>query len=156
MKIAVIAASGLLGTEIVKAIQSLVGRESIVAIARDTSKASHLDVKIRKGDYNLKEDFDEALHGVGALLLVSGMDHPTKRIAQHRKVIDAARDAGVRRIVYTSVQGPETGTAFSPVVNSNRQTEQDICSRVRTEASKLGRVFRTLEHLEWAEVGNGE
>lgn len=66
MKIAVTAASGLLGTKIVKAIQSLVGRESIVAIARDTSRASHLDVEIQKGDYNLKEDFDEALQGVGA------------------------------------------------------------------------------------------
>jgi len=32
----------------------------------------------------------------------------------------------VAKIVYTSIQGPEVGTAFSPVVQSNRQTEADI------------------------------
>ena len=30
------------------------------------------------------------------------------------------------KIVYTSIQGPEEGTPFSPVVQSNRQTEADI------------------------------
>ena len=38
----------------------------------------------------------------------------------------AARATGVRKIVYTSVQGAEEGTAFSPVIQSNRQTEADI------------------------------
>ena len=54
------------------------------------------------------------------------MDAPEKLIPQHRNVIDAAVSCGVSKIVYTSVQGPEGGTAFSPVVESNRQTEQDV------------------------------
>ncbi len=54
------------------------------------------------------------------------MDAPEARIGQHRNVIEAARAAGVSKIVYTSIQGPETGTTFSPVVQSNRQTEADI------------------------------
>ena len=41
-------------------------------------------------------------------------------------VIEAAKAAGVAKIVYTSIQGSEVGTAFSPVVQSNRQTEADI------------------------------
>jgi NAD(P)H dehydrogenase (quinone) len=41
-------------------------------------------------------------------------------------VINAARAAGVRKLVYTSIQGPEEGTRFSPVVQSNRQTKADI------------------------------
>jgi len=54
------------------------------------------------------------------------MDAPEKRIIQHRNVIQAAKNAGVKKIVYTSVQGAEEGTAFSPVIRSNRKTEQDI------------------------------
>jgi NAD(P)H dehydrogenase (quinone) len=32
----------------------------------------------------------------------------------------------VRKIVYTSIQGVEEGTAFSAIVKSNRQTEADV------------------------------
>lgn len=48
------------------------------------------------------------------------------RFQQHRNVIDAAHAAGVKKLVYTSIIGPEEGTRFSPVVQSNRQTEADI------------------------------
>jgi NAD(P)H dehydrogenase (quinone) len=41
-------------------------------------------------------------------------------------VIEAARGAGVKKIVYTSVQGAEEATAFSPIIQSNRQTEEDV------------------------------
>lgn len=61
------------------------------------------------------------------MLLVSGMAAPDERIVQHRKVIEAAKSAGVKRIGYTSIQGAEEGTAFSPVVQSNRRTEADTC-----------------------------
>jgi NAD(P)H dehydrogenase (quinone) len=54
------------------------------------------------------------------------MDAPEKRIDQHRNVINAAKKAGVGKIVYTSVQGPEENTAFSPIIQSNRQTEEDV------------------------------
>ncbi len=54
------------------------------------------------------------------------MDEPSKRIEQHRNVTNAAKGAGVKKIVYTSVQGAEQGTASSPVIQSNRQTEQDV------------------------------
>lgn len=54
------------------------------------------------------------------------MAAPDERIGQHRNVIRAAREAGVGKIVYTSIQGAETGTDFSPIVESNRQTEADV------------------------------
>ena len=34
--------------------------------------------------------------------------------------------AGVKKIVYTRVQGAEVGTTFSPIIQSNRKTEEDI------------------------------
>ncbi len=54
------------------------------------------------------------------------MDAPDKRIGQDRNVIEAARAAGVSKVVYTSVQGPGADNSFSPIVLSNRQTEEDV------------------------------
>jgi NAD(P)H dehydrogenase (quinone) len=126
MKIAVTSASGHLGTAIVKQLIQEIGKDQVIGIARTTEKAKHLGVEIRKGDYNSREDFEAALKGVDAVLLVSGMDEPQKRIQQHRNVIEAAKSNGVKKIVYTSIVGDEENTAFSPIVQSNRQTELDV------------------------------
>lgn len=126
MNIAITAASGKLGSEIANATVSIVGKENVVGLARTQSKAAHLGIKILPGDYNESADLERSLKSIDAVLLVSGMDAPEKRIEQHRNVIQAAKNAGVKKIVYTSVQGAEEGTAFSPVIQSNRQTEQDI------------------------------
>tara|TARA_R110002050_G_scaffold88375_2_gene186646 strand:+ start:29990 stop:30844 length:855 start_codon:yes stop_codon:yes gene_type:complete len=126
MKIAVTSVSGHLGASIAKALIQEIGRDNVKGIARTPEKAKHLGVEVRKGDYNSREDFDVALKGVDKVLLVSGMDQPQKRIQQHRNVIEAARLNGVQKIVYTSIVGDEENTAFSPVVKSNRQTEEDV------------------------------
>jgi NAD(P)H dehydrogenase (quinone) len=126
MKIAVTSASGHLGTSIVKHLIAEIGTENVVGIARTPAKAEHLGVEIRKGDYNNREEFDAALIGIDAVLLVSGMDEPQKRIIQHRNVIEAAKANGVNKIVYTSIIGAEENNAFSPIVQTNRQTERDV------------------------------
>lgn len=126
MKIAVTAASGNLGSAIIEQLKKNTRQENIVGIARTVSKAKHLGVEIRKGDYDQKADFDKALKGIDTLLLVSGMAHPDIRIQQHRNIIQAAKDNRVKKIVYTSIIGLEEDTAFSPIVKSNRQTEEDI------------------------------
>lgn len=126
MKVAVTAASGNLGSAIIKQLVSEIGKENVIGIARTPEKAKHLGVQIKKGDYNNKSDFDEALKGVDLVLIVSGMDHPDKRIDQHRNIIDAAKDAGVRKLVYTSIIGKDGSSTFDAIVNSNRQTEKDI------------------------------
>lgn len=128
MKIAVTSVSGQLGASIAKALIKEIGKENVIGIARTPEKAKHLDIEIRKGDYNSRTDFDAALKGVDKVLLVSGMDQPQKRIQQHRNVIEAAKLNGVQKIVYTSIDGDEENTAFSPVVQSNRQTEEDVRS----------------------------
>jgi len=123
---AVTAATGHLGAAIVNATTKLLGRENVIAITRSPLKAQALGVQVRKGDYNDGVEFERALEGVDRMLLVSGMDAPERRIEQHRNVIGAAVVAGVKKIVYSSVQGAEEGNAFSPIIKSNRQTEEDI------------------------------
>jgi len=126
MKVAVTAASGKLGKEIVKATVSLLSKSDVIGLARTPERATDLGVEIRPGDYNDKEALEKSLKGIDVLLLVSGMDAPDKRIGQHRNVIQAAKKSGVKKIVYTSIQGAEEGNLFSNVVQSNRQTEQDV------------------------------
>jgi len=126
MKVAITGASGQLGTQVVKAVLALIPNANIVGLARTPDTAKHLGIEIRPGDYNERDVLEESLQSVDAVLLVSGMDAPERRIQQHRNVIKAARSAGVKKIVYTSVQGAEEATAFSPIVQSNRRTEEDV------------------------------
>lgn len=126
MKIAVTACSGQLGTAVVKHLIKEIGHENVIGIARNTSKAISLGIEVREGDYVNREQYDLALQGIDAVLLVSGMDVPEKRIEQHRNVINAAKGAGVKKIVYTSIIGETSGSTFSPIVAANRQTEEDI------------------------------
>jgi len=126
MKIAVTSASGQLGSVIVKNLIKEIGKENVVAIARTPHKVEHLGVEVRKGDYNDRNQFNEALKGIDKVLLVSGMDEAEKRVQQHRNVIEAAKQNGVQKIVYTSIIGDEEKTAFRSIVKSNRQTEKDI------------------------------
>jgi NAD(P)H dehydrogenase (quinone) len=128
LKIAITAVNGQLGTEIVKATSALLSKENVIGLARTPDKAKNLGIEIRPGDYDDKNVLEKSLQSVDTLLLVSGMAAPEKRIEQHRNVIRAAQNSGVKKIVYTSVQGAEENTAFSPIIQSNRQTEQDICN----------------------------
>ena len=104
----------------------MVSDKNVIGLARTPDKAKHLGIEIRPGDYNDQSSLEKSLISVDTLLLVSGMDNPEKRIGQHRNVIQAARNSGVKKIVFTSVQGAEQNTAFSPIIHSNRQTEEDV------------------------------
>ena len=126
MTIAVTAVTGHLGAEVAKALSGMNTDEPVIGLARTPEKAKGMDIEVRAGDYNNREQLEQSLSGVDTVLLVSGMAAPDDRIEQHRNVISAAGAAGVKKIVYTSIQGAEAGTAFSPIVQSNRQTEGDI------------------------------
>lgn len=126
MRYAVTAVSGQLGQEIARKLIERTDHASVIGLARTPGNATALGIEVRPGDYDQPDALRTSLAGVDALVLVSGMAPPEDRIGQHRNVIEAAKAAGVAKIVYTSIQGPEVGTAFSPVVQSNRQTEADI------------------------------
>ncbi|WP_340240475.1 SDR family oxidoreductase [Sulfitobacter pontiacus] len=126
MRYAVTAVSGQLGQEIARKLLERTDHASVIGLARTPGNAPELGIEVRPGDYDQPDALRTSLAGVDALVLVSGMAPPEDRIGQHRNVIEAAKAAGVAKIVYTSIQGPEVGTAFSPVVQSNRQTEADI------------------------------
>ena len=150
MKIGVTSASGQLGAAIVKALQQYHPAHEVIALARTPANVKLEGVEVRRGDYSDKASFDEALKGIDAVLLVSANGAPEPRKQMHLNVIKAAEEAGVKKMVYTSIMGSETDDGFSPVVSSNRQTENDI--RNSSLNWSIGRNGLYIEpDLEYAE-----
>lgn len=129
MTILVTAASGQLGRLVVDALlERGVAPADIVATARDTSKladASARGVRTALLDYDRPETIAAALEGVDTVLLISG-SAPGARAAGHRNVIDAAKAAGVAKLVYTSV--PNATTAEFVLAPDHKATEEAIAA----------------------------
>lgn len=102
MKIAVTGATGLLGKLVVKKLKEKVPPGDIIALARSVEKARDLGVETRPFDYEKTAILKPALKGVETLLLISasGLDD---RFRKHENAIRAAKESGVKWIVYTSL-----------------------------------------------------
>jgi NAD(P)H dehydrogenase (quinone) len=98
MTIAVTAATGHLGRLAIAALQAR--GASPIALARSPEKAADLGVETRAFDYTTADP--AALQGVTTLVLISSNDF-NDRAGQHRRAIQAAKKAGVSRILYTSI-----------------------------------------------------
>jgi NAD(P)H dehydrogenase (quinone) len=101
MTIAITGATGQLGRLVVSSLRTRVAAAGVVALVRSPEKAKDLGVEAREFDYDRAETLEPALAGVDTLLLISGPVVGV-RVAQHRHVIEAAKKAGVTRVVYTS------------------------------------------------------
>ncbi|KAB8142266.1 SDR family oxidoreductase [Chloroflexia bacterium SDU3-3] len=100
--IAVTGATGQLGRLVISALKAKVPANEIVALVRTPAKAADLGVAAREADYSQPATLGAALAGVDKLLLISGSE-VGQRIDQHRNVVEAAKQAGVKHIVYTSL-----------------------------------------------------
>ncbi|MDI9874297.1 SDR family oxidoreductase [Flectobacillus rivi] len=109
MKIGITAATGQLGKLVVESLKQKVASENIVLLVRTPEKASDLGLEAKAFDYSNKESQVEALKGIDTLLLISGSE-VGQREAQHANVIASAKEAGVKKIVYTSVLHADTST----------------------------------------------
>jgi NAD(P)H dehydrogenase (quinone) len=112
--LAITGATGHLGQATIKALLTKVPASDIVALVRDPQKATDLQqrgVQVRRGDYNDPASLVAAFQGVATVFLISGTDL-VHRTQQHQQVIDAAKQAGVQRLVYTSVLKPSQTSHF--------------------------------------------
>jgi len=91
---------------------------SIAALVRSENKATELKdkgVQIRVADYTDYKALKIALAGVEKLLLVSSSDM-SDRLTQHKNVINAAIENGVKHIAYTSIDINDFETTAIPYV----------------------------------------
>lgn len=107
MKIGITGATGQLGRLVVDTLKSKVSSENIVALVRTPQKATDMGVEIRQLDYS--KPTADALKGIDRLLLISS-NEIGQRATQHANVIEAAKKAGVKWIVYTSLLHANTST----------------------------------------------
>ncbi|PQZ55055.1 MULTISPECIES: SDR family oxidoreductase [unclassified Microbacterium] len=124
MTILVTGATGNLGRLI---IASLIERgadpQSIVAGARDTTKAADLGVRVVHLDYTDPASVSAAVEGIDTVVLVSGSE-VGQRVAQHQAVIEAAKAAGISKFVYTSA--PKATTSDLILAPEHKATEELI------------------------------
>jgi NAD(P)H dehydrogenase (quinone) len=107
MKIGVTGATGQLGRLVVEKLKQKVAAETIVALVRTPEKAADLGVEARAFDYTKPESLAASLEGIDKLLLISG-NELGQRLPQHKAVIEAAKQAGIKQIVYTSILHADT------------------------------------------------
>jgi len=126
--ILVTGATGHLGSAVVSHLQKNTAADNIVAFARDENKANHLKekgVEVRIGTYDDISSIDLAVQGIEKLLLISG-NGPT-RLQQHKNVIDAAKKAGIKHIVFTSIALRDMkASALRPLMEDLYQAEDYI------------------------------
>jgi NAD(P)H dehydrogenase (quinone) len=114
--ITVTGATGNLGSAVVAKLLDVVPANEVAVVVRDPAKVADLaerGVDVRTGDYDDPASLATAFAGTDVLLLVSSPDTtPGVRPRQHGNAVDAAKAAGVGRIVYTSAIGADDGQGF--------------------------------------------
>lgn len=137
MKIAITGASGKLGNWAVNKLKEKTAKDNIVALVRTPEKVAELGVEARAFDYNQPENLASILEGIDKLLLISG-NEIGKRFEQHLAVINAAKEAGVKHIVYTSLLKADQSTLV--LAPEHLQTE---------EALKSSGIYYTILRNGW-------
>ncbi|UQS87134.1 SDR family oxidoreductase [Nicoliella spurrieriana] len=128
MKYGITAATGHFGQTAFKELATLVPASDIVVLVRNVDKAKQIfpaGTDIRPADYTQVDQLNESLKGVDKLIFISsqpGAGMP--RAEQHHNVVNAAKQAGVQFIAYTSF--PNADHAKSPLSADHKQTEQWI------------------------------
>lgn len=145
--ILVTGSTGNLGRHTIHFLLQKTPANNIAALARDLTKAKVLKAKgidIRIGDYHHYSTLVKAFSGVEKVLLISAAAF-TDRIAQHINVINAAQEAGVKHVLYTSVQRKNDSSFLIPWI-----TESDIETENYLKASGL--IYTIIQNTMYAEA----
>ncbi|GAA3010119.1 SDR family oxidoreductase [Streptomyces lactacystinicus] len=119
----------------------LAGREGVVAGSRTPGEVPH-GVPARLVDFDRPDTLAEAFAGVRTLLLISvGAAEDDVVIARHGAAIEAAEQAGVEHLVYTSLSGDGD---HLPYALAHRWTER----RLRASATLRWTVLRNGLYAE--------
>ncbi|RZT96052.1 NAD(P)H dehydrogenase (quinone) [Ancylomarina subtilis] len=126
-KILITGASGQLGKSVIKHLLNKVEAKNLAVLVRNEEKASDLKplgIDVRIGDYTNYESLLTAFKGIDKLYFISGSDFEG-RSKQHENVVNAAKEVGVKHVVYTSFMRKDESSAspISFVVADHIETE---------------------------------
>lgn len=78
---------------------------------------------VRQANYDDKEGMVKAFEGGDRIYFISSIINGPKRVQQHKNVIDACKEAGVKHITYTSFFGANREGYHQYVLEDHRPTE---------------------------------
>lgn len=146
-KIILTGVDGNLGNQAAKYLLELTSQENLVFCGYDPKsmeKFKELGVEMRVTDFNNENGLVEAFKGGETLALISMPFVGEKRKSAHKRAIDAAKKAGVKKIIYTSLVNASDPTNPSVEKIDHAYTEEYI------EESKLDYIF--LRNSQYAEA----
>jgi NAD(P)H dehydrogenase (quinone) len=130
--IATTGVTGGLGGRVARRLAERGARQRLVA--RDPGRVPELaGAEVVTGSYDDRDGLRQAFQGARTLLMVSATEHPD-RLEHHANVVEAAAEAGVERVIYTSVFGAGPACTFT-FGRDHWHTEQ------RIKASGLRHTF---------------
>ncbi len=116
MRVAIMGATGKLGRRTVGHLIERLGAENIVAVSRSPASAADLAARgvcVRRGDYDDRDSLEAAYGGADTVHLIPSTAMPRARVRQVDNAIDAARAAGVRRLVHVGLVGTDVTNGFA-------------------------------------------
>lgn len=144
MSIVITGASGQLAGGVIETALETVEASELILVTRspeDLDEYAARGVQVRYGDFEEPDSLSDGFAGGKRMLLIS-TDAVGERVAQHVAAIDAANEAGMELVAYTSIVNPiPENPAF--VVPDHRATEQNL------RESGIGWTF--LRHSLYAE-----
>ncbi|MFJ6673144.1 SDR family oxidoreductase [Actinosynnema sp. NPDC091369] len=121
--LAVTGATGNIGGRVARRLADA-GHAQLLLV-RDPSRAPDLPgAAVARASFADRDAVRRALEGIPVVLMVSGSES-TDRVDQHRAFVDAAADAGVAHLVYTSFAGAAADATFT-LARDHHATEQHI------------------------------
>ncbi|WP_291115573.1 SDR family oxidoreductase [Empedobacter sp. UBA7248] len=141
-------ATGNLGSSVVNQLLKKSTQDTFVVTSSNQEGVNKLTSKgfqARLANFSDRESLKESFDGIEKLLLISTMD--SNRFEQHKNVIDAAKDQGVKHIVYTGLAIKDIQTSgVKDLMISHFQTEDYI--------KKSGLTYTILRNTMYADALN--
>lgn len=127
MKTLVTGATGKLGSKVMDFLMKEVPTDQLAVSVRNPAKAENLKnrgVEVRQGDFEQPETLSTAFKNIDKILIISTTGDNETRIREHQNAVQAAAEAEVNFIAYTSLADAENSSLFLAPVH--RKTEKAI------------------------------
>jgi NAD(P)H dehydrogenase (quinone) len=146
MTLLITGASGKLGRRAAELVLDRDDRPEVILVTRSPDAVADLarrGATVRFGDFADPASLPSAFAGAERMLLISTHEVGAERVATHLAAIDAAREAGVRHVVFTSFVNPT-------VANPAGVAPDYVATEDHLAASGLEWTFlRNAAYAEW-------